>query len=141
MIRTLCARIPSEGFARTSGDDRTARAISRDPVSLDLPVGRDGESVLGDLIEDQSAGSLISLLMDHDVQYGTAGVLDTLSPSEQKVIRMRFGIGYEREHTLQEIADDFGLTRERIRQIELKGLRRLRNPENAHRLRPLITIQ
>ena len=54
---------------------------------------------------------------------------------------MRFGIGYDREHTLQEIAQDFGLTRERIRQIELKGLQRLRNPENAHRLRPLMTIQ
>ena len=79
--------------------------------------------------------------MDHDVRDGAAGVLNMLPPSEQKVIRMRFGIGYDREHTLQEIAEDFGLTRERIRQIELKGLRRLRSPENAHRLRPLITIQ
>ena len=117
------------------------RAISRDPVSLDLPVGRDGESVLGDLIEDHSRGSLMSPLLDHDVRDGTAGVLKGLSPSEEKVIRMRFGIGYDREHTLQEIAQDFGLTRERIRQIELKGLQRLRSPENAHRLRPLMTIQ
>jgi len=117
------------------------RAISRDPVSLDLPVGRDGESVLGDLIEDHAAGSLMSPLLDHDVRDGTAGVLKSLTPSEEKVIRMRFGIGYDREHTLQEIAQDFGLTRERIRQIELKGLQRLRNPENAHRLRPLMTIQ
>ena len=61
-----------------------------------------------------------------------------LSPNEEKVIRMRFGIGYEREHTLQEIADNFGLTRERIRQIELKGLQRLRSAENAQRLRPLM---
>jgi RNA polymerase primary sigma factor len=114
------------------------RAISRDPVSLDLPVGRDGESVLGDLIEDQSAASIVSPLLDQDVRRGAAGVLKMLSPNEEKVIRMRFGIGYEREHTLQEIADNFGLTRERIRQIELKGLQRLRSAENAQRLRPLM---
>jgi RNA polymerase primary sigma factor len=117
------------------------RAISRDPVSLDLPVGRDGESVLGDLIEDQSAASIVSPLLDQDVRRGAAGVLKMLSPNEEKVIRMRFGIGYDREHTLQEIADNFGLTRERIRQIELKGLQRLRSAENAQRLRPLMTIQ
>jgi RNA polymerase primary sigma factor len=68
-------------------------------------------------------------------------VLKTLSPTEEKVIRMRFGIGYEREHTLAEIATDFGLTRERIRQIELKALKRLREPENTQRLSPLLTIQ
>ena len=117
------------------------RAISRDPVSLDLPIGKDGESVLGDLIEDHSSGSLLGSLMDDDVRGGTADVLKILSPSEEKVIRMRFGIGYEREHTLEEIARDFGLTRERIRQIESKVLQRLRNSENAHRLRPLMTIQ
>jgi RNA polymerase primary sigma factor len=120
---------------------RELRAIARDPVSLDLPVGRDGESVLGDLIEGHSAGSLIGPLMDHDVREGAAAVLETLSPTEEKVIRMRFGIGYEREHALEEIGRVFGLTRERIRQIELKGLQRLRSAENAHRLRPLMTIQ
>jgi RNA polymerase primary sigma factor len=117
------------------------RAISRDPVSLDLPVGRDGESVLGDLLEDHAAGSLLSPLMNHDVRDEAAGVLKSLSPSEEKVIRMRFGIGYDREHTLQEIAADFGLTRERIRQIELKGLQKLRSPQNEQRLRPLMTLQ
>jgi len=117
------------------------RAISRDPVSLDLPVGRDGESVLGDLLEDHHGGSLLTPLMNHDVRDEAAGVLKGLTPSEEKVLRMRFGIGYEREHTLQEIARDFGLTRERIRQIELKGLQKLRNPQNAQRLRPLMTLQ
>jgi RNA polymerase primary sigma factor len=117
------------------------KAISRDPVSLDLPVGRDGESVLGDLIEDHSGGSLITELIDHDVRDEAAGVLKTLSPSEEKVIRMRFGIGCDREHTLEEIARDFGVTRERIRQIEMKGLRRLRSSDNTQRLRPLMTIQ
>jgi RNA polymerase primary sigma factor len=117
------------------------RAISRDPVSLDLPVGRDGESVLGDLIEDQTVGSLFSTMMDRDVRDEASAVLKSLSPSEETVIRMRFGIGCEREHTLQEIADSCGLTRERIRQIEMKGLQRLRSSENAHRLKVLLTIQ
>jgi RNA polymerase primary sigma factor len=117
------------------------KAISRDPVSLDLPVGRDGESVLGDLIEDHSSGSLMTRLIDHDMQGEAAGVLKTLAPSEEKVIRMRFGIGCDREHTLEEIARDFGVTRERIRQIESKVLQRLRTSDDAHRLRPLMTIQ
>jgi RNA polymerase primary sigma factor len=117
------------------------RAIARDPVSLDLPVGKDGESVLGDLIEGESAGALLSRLIERDVRDETADVLKALSPTEEKVIRMRFGIGYEREHTLEEIAREFSLTRERIRQIEMKGLQRLRSSQNAHRLQPLLTIQ
>jgi RNA polymerase primary sigma factor len=117
------------------------RVIARDPVSLDLPVGKDGESVLGDLIEGQSAGSLLGPLMDHDLRDEAAGVLRTLTPAEEKVIRMRFGIGYEREYTLQEIAGEFGLTRERIRQIEGKALQKLRSSENTRRLHPLLTIQ
>jgi RNA polymerase primary sigma factor len=125
----------------TADKVRELRAISRDPVSLDLPVGRDGESVLGDLLEGQSAETLLGRLMSHDLRDGAASVLRGLSPTEETVIRMRFGIGYDREHTLQEIAQSFGLTRERIRQIELKGMQRLRSPENAGRLRPLMTIQ
>jgi RNA polymerase primary sigma factor len=117
------------------------RSISRDPVSLDLPVGRDGESVLGDLLQGDSAGSLLSPLMHDDLRNGTARVLQMLAPSEEKVIRMRFGIGCEREHTLQEIADVFGLTRERIRQIEVKAFQKLRSADHSPRLRPLLTIQ
>jgi RNA polymerase primary sigma factor len=116
------------------------RAISRDPVSLDLPVGRDGESVLGDLIEDHTIGSLTAPILEQSVRNTTAGALRSLSPNEEKIIRMRFGIGYDRERTLAEIARDFGLTRERIRQIELKALKRLRAPENLQRLTPLMTI-
>jgi RNA polymerase primary sigma factor len=117
------------------------RTLSRDPVSLDLPVGNDGESVLGDLIEGRSAASITDPLMDRDVKEQTAGVLQMLTPPEEKVIRMRFGIGYEGEHTLEEIAGEFGLTRERIRQIEVQALRKLRSFESANRLHPLITIQ
>ena len=117
------------------------RVIARDPVSLDLPVGKDGESVLGDLLEGQSASSLLAPLMDHDLRDEAAGVLRTLTPAEEKVIRMRFGVGYDREYTLQEIAGEFGLTRERIRQIEGKALQKLRSSDSTRRLHPLMTIQ
>ena len=117
------------------------RTISRDPVSLDLPVGNDGESVLGDLIVGRAAGSIIDPLMVHDVEDETAGILRMLPPSEERVIRMRFGIGYDREYTLAEIAEGVGLTRERIRQIEVKALQRLRSMSNARRLQPLLALQ
>ncbi len=117
------------------------RTISRDPVSLDLPVGRDGESALGDLLQDRWMASLTDAVFENNVRDGTAEVLKSLSPAEEKIVRMRFGIGFEREHTLEEIAQDFGLTRERIRQIEIKALQRLRGPENVRRLRPLVSIQ
>ena len=117
------------------------KTISRDPVSLDLPVGKDGESVLGDLLQDHWIGSLPDAIFEKNVRNGTADVLRTLSPNEEKVVRMRFGIGCEREHTLEEIAQDVGLTRERIRQIEMKALQRLRAPEYLRRLRPLCSVQ
>ncbi len=117
------------------------RTISREPVSLDLPVGGDGESALRDLIEDRGIRPLADALFESSVREETAGVLKTLDPSEEQVIRMRFGIGHDREHTLGEIAQQFNLSRERIRQIEAHALRRLRNPESAHRLRPLLSIQ
>jgi RNA polymerase primary sigma factor len=116
------------------------KAISRDPVSLDLPVGKDGESVLGDLLPDQWIGSPTDAVFEANIREGTADVLQTLSPSEEKVVRMRFGIGFAREHTLEEIARDFGLTRERIRQTETKALQRLRGLENLRRLQPLMGI-
>jgi RNA polymerase primary sigma factor len=117
------------------------KAISRDPVSLDLPVGRDGESTLRDLIEDRWIQPLDSTMFDNNVRQGTEDVLRSLDPGEERVIRMRFGIGYDHEHTLGEIAEQFKLSRERIRQIEAQALRRLRNPDSAHRLRPLMSIQ
>jgi RNA polymerase primary sigma factor len=117
------------------------KAIARDPVSLDLPVGRDGESFLGDLIEDPGVRPLTDSMFQGDVRDETAHVLRTLEPSEEKVIRMRFGIGYDREHTLHEIATQFRLSRERVRQIEAQALRRLREPKCAHRLRPLMSVQ
>jgi RNA polymerase primary sigma factor len=117
------------------------KTISRDPVSLDLAVGRDGESALRDLLEDRRIQPLADAMFESDVREETAGALKTLDPGEEKVIRMRFGIGHDREHTLEEIAQQFNLSRERVRQMEAQALRRLRNPESAHRLRPLLSIQ
>jgi RNA polymerase primary sigma factor len=117
------------------------KTISRDPVSLETPVGRDGESALGDLLEDRWVGSPVDAVIDANVRDETAGVLKTLSPKEEKVIRMRFGIGCDREHTLEEIGQEFDVTRERIRQIEAKALRQLRGPDRARRLRALLAAR
>jgi len=117
------------------------KTISRDPVSLETPVGRDGESALGDLIEDRWVGSPVDAVVDTNVRDETANILKTLSPKEEKVIRLRFGIGCEREHTLEEIGQEFDVTRERIRQIEAKALRQLRSPERARHLRALLAAR
>jgi RNA polymerase primary sigma factor len=117
------------------------KIISRDPVSLETPVGRDGESALGDLIEDRWVGSPVDTVIDINVRDETANILKTLSPKEEKVIRLRFGIGCEREHTLEEIGQQFDVTRERIRQIEAKALRQLRSPERARYLRALLAAR
>jgi RNA polymerase primary sigma factor len=117
------------------------KTISRDPVSLETPVGRDGESALGDLIEDRWVGSPVDTVIDSNVRDETANILKTLSPKEEKVIRLRFGIGCEREHTLEEIGQQFDVTRERIRQIEAKALRQLRSPERARHLRALLAAR
>lgn len=117
------------------------KTISRDPVSLETPVGRDGESALGDLIEDRWVGSPMEAVIEANVREETANILKTLSPKEEKVIRLRFGIGCEREHTLEEIGQEFDVTRERIRQIEAKALRQLRSPERARHLRALLSAR
>ena len=114
------------------------KSISRDPVSLETPVGRDGESALGDLIEDKWVESPVDTVIETNVKEETGDVLKTLSPKEEKVVRMRFGIDCEREHTLEEIGQEFSVTRERIRQIEAKALRALRSPDRLRRLRSLM---
>ena len=117
---------------------RELRAVMRDPVSLDLPVGRDGESTIGDVLTDTSEASPVFHLAEREKRMTTASVLASLSPTEEKILRLRFGIGCEREHTLQEIGREFRLTRERIRQIEAHALEILRSPQNATVLRGLM---
>ncbi|MCW5978209.1 MAG: sigma-70 family RNA polymerase sigma factor [Bryobacteraceae bacterium] len=115
------------------------KAISRDPVSLDMPVGRDGESALGDLLEDRWAGSPMDAVSDNNFRDEVAEVLKTLTPKEERVIRLRFGIGYEREHTLEEIGQQLDVSRERIRQIAARALQQLQAPERTNRLRALLS--
>jgi RNA polymerase primary sigma factor len=126
-------------LATTTQKVQEFRAMLKDPVSLDLPVGKDGESALRDLIEDRLVRPVADAMFERDVSEETANVLETLGPDEEKVIRMRFGIGYDHEHKLDEIARQFNLSRERIRQIETRALQRLRS-ESSHRLRPLIKM-
>jgi RNA polymerase sigma factor (sigma-70 family) len=94
-----------------------------------------------DLLEDRWVGSPVDAVIDSNVRDETANILKTLSPKEEKVIRLRFGIGCEREHTLEEIGQEFDVTRERIRQIEAKALRQLRSPERARHLRALLAAR
>ncbi len=108
--------------------------IAREPISLETPVGEEEDSHLGDFIEDRSAISPSEAAMDMSLAEQIRRVLVTLSPREEKVLRMRFGIGEKSEHTLEEVGQDFEVTRERIRQIEEKALRKLRHPSRSGKL-------
>ena len=119
----------------------TLRSISRPPISIDTPVAHESESALTDLLEDRNAKSPLQRVVDADLRSKTADLLHRLSPNEEKILRMRFGIGFERQHTLQEIGREFALTRERIRQIETKALQALRDPRFAPQLRELLESQ
>ena len=114
---------------------RRALRISRQPVSLETPIGED-ESSLGDFIEDEAAISPIDEAVHQNLCEQTKELLASLTPREEKIIRMRFGIGEKTDHTLEEVGQDFNLTRERIRQIEAKALQKLRQPQRADSLRP-----
>ncbi len=114
---------------------RELRMLFRDPVSLDIPTGRDGDSVLGDLIEDPNAGSVFEDLAESEVRHETVSALSMLPPVEEKVVRMRFGIGWDREYSLAEVAGVMNVSRERIRQIQTKALGRLRASSALPRLR------
>jgi RNA polymerase primary sigma factor len=115
------------------------RIISREPISLDTPIGSDEVSTLGELIADRRSSSPADTVLASEVRTETSAFLQTLVPREEQVLRLRFGVGCGREHTLEEIGADLDVTRERVRQIELRALRKLRRPESARRLRSLLT--
>jgi RNA polymerase primary sigma factor len=116
---------------------RKVRKIMRVPVSLETPIGEAGDSHLGDLIEDRAQVSPADALINANREERTAHVLRTLSAREEKIIRMRFGIEDGSERTLEEVGQSFGVTRERIRQIEAKALRKLRHPSRSSKLKSL----
>ncbi len=114
---------------------RKIMKISREPISLDTPVGEDGDSLLGDFIEDKEASVPHDEAMSNDLFGHMNDVLSTLSAREEQVLRMRFGIGEEKDHTLEEVGAALKVTRERIRQIEAKALRKLRHPKRCQKLK------
>jgi RNA polymerase primary sigma factor len=110
--------------------------LAKEPISLDTPVGEEEDSHLGDFIQDKSVLSPADAVISVNLAEQTRKVLATLTPREEKVLRMRFGIGEKSDHTLEEVGQDFAVTRERIRQIEAKALRKLRHPSRNKRLKP-----
>ncbi len=112
--------------------------LNRGPISLQTPVGDEEDSQLGDFIEDTSALSPADAVISQSLREQTRQVLSTLSPRQERVLRLRFGIDGASDHTLEEVGRDFGVTRERIRQVEAKALRKLRHPSRANRLKPFL---
>ena len=114
---------------------RKVLRVAQEPISLETPVGEEEESHLGDFIVDKHVTSPSEAVINLNLREQTAEVLKTLSPREEKIIRMRFGLQDGSEHTLEEVGQHFAVTRERIRQIEAKALRKLRHPSRSHRLK------
>jgi RNA polymerase primary sigma factor len=117
---------------------RRVLKIAKEPISLETPIGEEEDSSLGDFIEDKGVVSPLEAVIKGNLSDQTSRVLSTLTPREEKVLRMRFGIGEKSDHTLEEVGQDFAVTRERIRQIEAKALRKLRHPSRAKRLKSFV---
>ena len=117
------------------GKVRKVLKIAQEPISLETPIGEEEDSHLGDFIEDRQEVSPAEAVINLNLKEQTENVLRTLTPREEKVIKMRFGVGDGSEHTLEEVGQNFAVTRERIRQIEAKALRKLRHPSRSRRLR------
>lgn len=131
-----------EEMARATGMSiqklRVLASMERDPVSLDTPVGEEGDTSIGDLIEDSNALQPFDVAAQAGLKFACSQILEDLTPREQKILRMRFGIGMETDHTLEEIGKIFEVTRERVRQIEAKALRKLKHPSRSKSLRSFI---
>ena len=149
LIRTTRQLVQASGHEPTSAEIakqmdipeamvRKVKKIMRVPISLETPIGEEGDSHLGDLIEDRTKMSPAEAVLNVNLKERTAHVLRTLSPREEKIIRMRFGMDDGSEHTLEEVGQSFDVTRERIRQIEAKALRKLRHPSRSEKLRSLL---
>ena len=146
VIRTSRALVQELGREPTSEEISTrmdiplakvqsVRKVAQQPISLETPIGEEEDSHLGDFIEDRMEASPADVMINLNLKEQTENVLRSLSPREEKVIKMRFGVGDGSEHTLEEVGQNFAVTRERIRQIEVKALRKLRHPSRSRRLK------
>ena len=117
---------------------RKVLKIAKEPISMETPIGDDEDSNLGDFIEDTVIDSPLDNATDESLHFATDDVLSSLTAREAKVLRMRFGIGMNTDHTLEEVGKQFDVTRERIRQIEAKALRKLRHPARSSHLRSFL---
>jgi RNA polymerase primary sigma factor len=120
---------------------RKVLKIAKEPISMETPIGDDEDSHLGDFIEDQNIMSPVDSASVEGLKEATSGVLSGLTPREAKVLRMRFGIDMNTDHTLEEVGKQFDVTRERIRQIEAKALRKLRHPSRSEQLRSFLETE
>jgi RNA polymerase primary sigma factor len=117
---------------------RKVLKISKEPVSLEKPVGDEEDSSLGDFIEDTKALAPLEQAIKSNLGEATTKILSTLTPREERVLRMRFGVGMNTDHTLEEVGLQFSVTRERIRQIEAKALRKLKHPSRSKQLKSFL---
>jgi RNA polymerase primary sigma factor len=120
---------------------RKVLKIAKEPISMETPIGDDEDSHLGDFIEDTSIESPIEATTNLGLMETVRDVLAGLTPREAKVLRMRFGIDMNTDHTLEEVGKQFDVTRERIRQIEAKALRKLRHPTRSEQLRSFLDLE
>jgi RNA polymerase primary sigma factor len=120
---------------------RKVMKIAKEPVSLETPIGDEEDSHLGDFIEDKNAVLPLDAAIHSNLRETTTRILASLTPREERVLRMRFGIGMNTDHTLEEVGQQFSVTRERIRQIEAKALRKLKHPSRSRKLRSFLDQQ
>ncbi|MDA8433633.1 MAG: sigma-70 family RNA polymerase sigma factor, partial [Nitrospiraceae bacterium] len=117
---------------------RVMLKISKEPISLETPIGEDEDSHIRDFIEDKSVMSPLDMAMQGDMKKNIEKALSSLTDREQSIIRKRFGLGEDAPHTLEEVGLEFDVTRERVRQIEVKAIRKLRHPSRSKWLRSFI---
>src|SRR5712692_8145030 len=142
LVQELGREPTSEEIAKKMGIPvakvRKVLKIAQEPISLETTIGEEGDSHLGDFIEDRAVTSPVEAVINLNLREQTQKVLKSLTPREEKVLKMRFGVGDGSEHTLEEVGRSFNVTRERIRQIESKALRKLRHPSRAKKLKPFL---
>ena len=117
---------------------RKTLKIAKEPLSLETPIGEEGDAQLGDLIEDKNAILPIDAAIQSNLRDATTRMLASLTPREERIVRMRFGLGMNSDHTLEQVGNQFSVTRERIRQIEAKALRKLKHPSRSRILRSFL---